>query len=91
LSESRGSTTGGAEVRIEGTGFLAAEGGAVVYFGEARAPKVTHIGTTIILTTVPAHTAGLVDVVVVNPDGQSGRLADAYTYASLGSLDSNRE
>jgi hypothetical protein len=91
LSEILGSTAGGAEVKIEGTGFLDAEGGAVVSFGGVWASKITHIGTTTILATVPAHAAGLVDIVVTNPDGQSARLADAYTYASPDSFDSNGE
>ncbi len=91
VSERLGSTAGGAEVKIEGTGFLDAEGGAVVIFGGVRAPKVTHIGTTTILATVPAHAAGPVDLVVSNPDGQEVRLANAYTYASPDSFDANGE
>lgn len=91
LSESLGSTGGGAEVKIEGTGFLALEGGAVVTFGGVRAPRVSVVGTTAIFTTAPAHAAGLVDLVVSNPDGQSGRLANAYTYASPDSFDWNGE
>jgi hypothetical protein len=91
LSESVGSTGGGAEVKIEGTGFLDIEGGAVVIFGGVRSSRVSHIGTTAILATVPAHAAGLVDVVVSNPDGKSGSLANAYTYTSPDSFDSNGE
>ena len=78
-------------MKIEGTGFLDGEGGAVVIFGGVYSPKVSHVGTTIILATAPPHAAGLVDLVVGNPDGQSARLADAYTYASAGSFDSNGE
>lgn len=91
LSESVGSTGGGAEVKIVGAGFLDGEGGAVVIFGGTYSPRVSHVGTTTIVATVPAHAAGLVDVVVSNPDGQLGRLADAYTYVSPGSLDFNGE
>ncbi|MGE5837829.1 MAG: IPT/TIG domain-containing protein [Acidobacteriota bacterium] len=91
LSESLGSTGGGAEVKIEGTGFLDLEGGPVVIFGGVRASRVSFMGTTTIFATVPAHAAGRVDLVVSNPDGQSGRLANAYTYASPDSFDSNGE
>jgi hypothetical protein len=37
-------------------------------------------GTTITAVT-PAHTAGVTDVVVMNPDQQTGTLRNAYTYA----------
>ncbi len=91
VTESRGSTGGGAVVKIEGTGFLDGDGGAVVIFGGVYASGVSHSGTSVIFATVPAHAAGLVDVVVSNPDGQSARLADAYTYVSPDSFDPNGE
>jgi hypothetical protein len=91
LSESVGSTAGGAEVTIEGTGFIDQEGGATVLFGGTLASKVSHVGTTTLLATVPAHAAGQVDLIVTNPDGQSARLADGYTYAAPGSFDPNGE
>ena len=92
LSESLGSTGGGAEVRIEGTGFLdfGNDGGLVVTFGGVLA-RIAEMSSTAIVTTVPAHEAGLVDVVVLNPDGQSGRLAGGYTYASPDTFDLNGE
>jgi hypothetical protein len=37
----------------------------------------------------PAHVFGTVDVVVTNPDGQSGRLNGGYTYASPLTFDFN--
>lgn len=91
VTESRGSTGGGAEVRIVGTGFLDGEGGAVVIFGGVHAPRVSHSGTTVIYATVPAHAAGLVDLVVSNPDGQTTTLANAYTYVSPDSFEPNGE
>lgn len=91
LSESLGSTGGGALVIITGSGFLRAEGGAVVLFGGVHSSEVSHLGTTTIYATAPAHPAGLVDVVVTNPDGQSARVADAFTYASPASFDPNGE
>ena len=91
VTEPRGSTGGGAEVKIEGTGFLDGDGGAVVIFGGVHASGVSHSGTSVIFATVPAHAAGLVDVVVNNPDGQSARLADAFTYVSPDSFDPNGE
>jgi hypothetical protein len=45
-------------------------------------------GTVLYLET-PPHGAGTVDVVVTNPDGQSGRLTAGYTYAAPSSFDFN--
>ncbi len=80
-----GPTNGGTGLTITGTNFLT---GATVSFGGTAATGVTVASNTSITATAPAHTAGAVDVVVVNPDGQSGVLAGGYTYstaqASLG-------
>ncbi len=91
LSDSIGSTGGGAEVTIEGIGFLKNDGGPVVLFGGAHAWRVSLRGSTTIVAKVPPHPAGPVEVVVSNPDGQTARLAGAYTYVSPDSLDSNGE
>jgi hypothetical protein len=40
------------------------------------------VNSTTIAATSPAHAAGTVNVVVTNPDGQSGTLNSAYTYTS---------
>lgn len=69
----------GVEVRIIGTGF---QPGATVRLGGA-ATNVTLSGSTVITATAPAHSAGTVDVVVTNPDGQSGTLPKAFTYVPL--------
>ena len=91
LSDNLGSTGGGAEVRVEGTGFRHVQGNAVVTFGGIQALRAVNLGLTAILATVPAHAPGTVDVVVKNPDGQSARLANAYTYVSPDSFDPNGE
>ncbi|MDP7000252.1 MAG: IPT/TIG domain-containing protein, partial [Candidatus Poribacteria bacterium] len=65
-------------VTLTGTGFLA---GATVEFGakEASSVEVDASGTTI-SATVPASSAGAVDVTVTNSDGQAGTLPQAFTY-----------
>jgi hypothetical protein len=76
VSPTSGPTTGGTQITITGTGFVA---GASVTLGGTAASGVVSNSTTITATT-PAHTAGTVDVAVTNPDGQSGSKAGAFTY-----------
>jgi IPT/TIG domain len=85
-----GSTGGGTPVAITGTGFDGSGSGSavVVRFGETTI-EALHVTSSLILLTTPAHVAGSLDVVVTNPDGQTGRLAGAYTYASPQSFDFN--
>jgi len=69
---------GGTRVRLTGQGL---EAGASVTVGGLLAPEATLVGPGVMVFTTPAHEAGAVDVVVTNPDGRSGRLAAALTYA----------
>jgi hypothetical protein len=39
--------------------------------------------------TTPPHAAGIVDLVVTNPDGETGSLPGGFTYASPDALDFN--
>jgi len=79
VSPSSGSTAGGATVTVTGTGFLA---GASVTFGGAAATNVAVNSSTSISATTPAHSAGAVNVVVANSDGQTGTLSSGYTYTA---------
>ncbi len=79
VSPTSGPTAGGSTVTISGTGFGA---GASVSFGGTLASSVTVTGSTTISVSTPPHTAGLVDVVVTNPDGQSGSKSAAYSYTA---------
>jgi hypothetical protein len=78
VTPNSGSTLGGTNVTITGTGFLS---GAVVEFDGVRATNVVVASSTSITATTPAHPIGTVNVVVINPDSQSGALANGYTYA----------
>ena len=62
---------------ITGTGFLS---GATVSIGGAAATGVTVVNSTSLTATTAAHAAGAVDVVVTNPDTQTGTLTGGYTY-----------
>ena len=88
LAPERGSTAGGTEVTVTGTGFVAGQtsvtiGGIVI---PATQVTVGAGGTTATFTT-PAHAAGAVDVVVRTPGGSTGPLEFTYvpppTAASL--------
>ena len=77
ISPSTGSTARPTPVTITGTGFLA---GATVTV-DAAAMNVTVVNSTMITAMVPAHAAGLADVVVTNPGGPGGTLPAAFTYS----------
>ncbi len=82
ISPSSGSANGGTAVTITGTGFLS---GASVTLGGTAATGVTVVSSTSITATTPSHAVGPVDVVVTNKNGQSGTLAEGYTYKSASS------
>jgi photosystem II stability/assembly factor-like uncharacterized protein len=54
--------------------------GARVYFGTTPAASVEFLGPAVLAVTAPAHAAGLVDVRVVNPDGQSDTVPNAFAF-----------
>ena len=79
ISPTSGTTAGGTGVTITGTGFLA---GATVSLGGSAATGVTVVSSTSITATTASHAAGTVNVVVTNPDAQSGTLTNGYSYTS---------
>ncbi|WP_255447575.1 IPT/TIG domain-containing protein [Schumannella sp. 10F1B-5-1] len=78
VSPASGPDTGEQAVTITGTGFTGATG---VTIGGTAATNVTVVSDTQITATTPAHTAGVVDVVVQHPAGDS-TLTGAYTFVS---------
>jgi hypothetical protein len=81
VSPSSGTAAGGTAMTITGSNFAA---GATVSFGGIPATNVTVATSTSITATTPAHAAGAVTVTVTNPNGQSGSLAGAYAFTSIG-------
>jgi hypothetical protein len=77
VAPSSGPDTGGTVVTITGTNFVL---GATVTFGGTAPTDMIFVNSTSIIATTPAHAAGAVDVVVTNPDTQSGTLSNGYTY-----------
>jgi hypothetical protein len=80
ITPTSGSTGGGTSVTITGSNFVA---GATVALGGVAATGVTVVNATTITATTGAHAAGAVNVVVTNPNGQSGTLTNGFTYGSL--------
>jgi len=74
-----GPTAGGTSITISGTGFVA---GATVSLGGAFATNVNVVNANSITATTAAHAAGVVDVVVTNPDAQSATLVQGFSYAN---------
>lgn len=78
MSPARGSTFGGTQVTISGTGFDPAS--AVTIGGVAPATVTVSNASTIIVTTA-SHAAGAADV-VVNSAGKIGTLPNGYTFVA---------
>ncbi|MBZ5647086.1 MAG: IPT/TIG domain-containing protein [Acidobacteriia bacterium] len=78
ISPNSGPVAGGATATVSGSAFQA---GATVLFGGVPATVVNTTATQITVTTPPGP-AGIVDVRVNNPDGQTQTLAGAYTYTA---------
>ena len=68
LSSRSASTRGGTTVTLTGTGLQRTSS---VHFGTTAASGLTRISATQVRVTVPAHTAGTVDVRVTTPGGTS--------------------
>ncbi len=77
VSPNSGSTAGGTAVTITGTGFAATP---TVSVGGTGATGVTFVSATTLTATTAAHAAGVVNIVVTNPDAQSGTLTNGYAY-----------
>lgn len=70
----------GTPITIAGTGFVT---GATVTIGGAAATSVVFGSSTSLTAVAPVHAPGVADVVVTNPDTQTGTLVGGYTFAAL--------
>ena len=84
VSPPTGTTGGGSSASISGSGF--ASGGSPansVTFGGVAATSVVVISDSLITCLTPAHAAGAVDVIVVNPNSAgSSTIVAGYTYTA---------
>jgi len=76
VTPSTGDQAGGTSVTIGGSNFVATP---TVTFGGVAATNVTFVSAAQLTCTTPAGT-GTVNVVVTNPDTQSGTLTGGFTY-----------
>jgi hypothetical protein len=76
-----GTTRGGTKVTISGNRFQL---GARVFFGDRPASSVNFSSGLELVAVTDAHAAGVVEVIVTNPDGGTARVANAYRYAPPG-------
>ncbi|MGF7183908.1 hypothetical protein HDF11_005441 [Tunturiibacter psychrotolerans] len=83
VSPNNGPVAGGTAVTITGTNFAP---GATVTFGSAAATNVTVANSTTITATTPPGSTGAVTVKVTNSGGQSGSLANGFTYTATAAI-----
>lgn len=76
VAPNNGSSAGGTAVTVTGTNFGA---GATVTFGGTAATSVVIVNNTTLTAVTPAHAAGTA-AVAVTAGGQTGSLANAFTY-----------
>src|SRR5688500_13488928 len=79
ITPNSGSTAGVTSVTINGSNFVS---GATVSIGGTAATNVSFVNGTTLTATTPAHAAGTVNVVITNPDAQSGTLTNGFTFTA---------
>ncbi len=84
IEPNQGPTQGGTRVTIEGSGF---DEGVEVSFDGEPGLDVSVIDAQTVFVTTPPHAAGLVDVAMVNPDGQVGGLAGGFEFVPAPRVD----
>jgi len=78
LSSPSAFTSGGTIISITGTGF---QSGASVYLSDIYATNVSVSSASLLTFTAPPHPQGLVNVMVINPDGSTATLTNALQYS----------
>jgi hypothetical protein len=77
ITPNSGSSEGGTPISITGSNFVS---GATLSLGGVLASNVVGVNSNSITAVTSVHAPGLVDVVVRNPDGQSGTLLQGFNY-----------
>lgn len=88
VSPSTGSTGGSTPLTINGREF---QNGATVTLEGITMPAVVADAGTSLRFSTPPHAAGIVELVVTNPDGGQGRIAGAFSYVPPASFDFDGE
>ena len=84
ISPEDGTTTGGTEITITGTGFME---DPVVTIGGLSCLNIQFLSATSVKCNVPVGTSGSKTVILENTDAQSVALANAYTYYTPANLE----
>jgi Tol biopolymer transport system component/uncharacterized membrane protein YraQ (UPF0718 family) len=77
LEPAAAATSGGSLVAISGAGMTE---GSHVTIGGVEAAVLETLDSHTMTVAAPAHQAGVVDVVITNPDGRSGALPGGFVY-----------
>lgn len=88
VSPAVGSTSGSTPLKIAGSGF---QTGATVTIDGLTIPGAVADDRATIRFRTPPHPAGVVELIVTNPDGGEARLAGAYVYVPPASFDFDGE
>ncbi|MBI1922740.1 IPT/TIG domain-containing protein [Candidatus Poribacteria bacterium] len=80
IEPNNGVVTGGTTVQFIGTNF---QNGATITIGGNAVTEVKFISSTALTAKTPKGVAGIADVVVINPDGQSVTRTGGFTYILL--------
>jgi hypothetical protein len=78
-----GTTSGGTIDTVYGNNFLSTQTSGTITYGSSIASISNWNNVRIILTT-PAHSAGVVDIVITNSLGQTSTLSGAFKYIIVG-------
>ena len=84
VSPATGSTGGSTPLKIAGSGF---QHGAVVTIDGVTVPGALADAGASLRFRTPPHGAGMVDVVVTNPDGGEARITGVYSYVPAASFE----
>ena len=79
ISPASSDEAGGISITLTGTGFRDT-GSFGISIGGVACTTSTYTNATTAVCQTPAGSAGSVDVVITNKDGQTGTLTDGYTY-----------
>ena len=77
VSPSSGPASGGMPLSISGDGFLP---GVSVRLGNDQAASVNVVGSQLITAVLPPHSAGVVDLAVITPDGMVATLPAGFRF-----------
>ena len=77
VAPTSGPTAGGTSGSVLGQDF---QEGAAVYFGAVKASEVNFVNASQLDIQTPAHDPGAVDITVLNPDGQTHALKEAFVF-----------